>query len=364
MKHCRLEDISRGVHEDWGLSKDFYIADNVFIGRTPADRLVGHGNQDKWGKDPAWPVPISGPGGSEYAVKVYGQGHVVAYNRAERWHDGFDIATYGNPTALVEEDLPSSIDFYNNDVSNANDNCFEMDGGSRNIRYFRNRCFNSANAGLSIDPGLGGPFYFFQNVFYNAPVGGCGGYCAGLLYYQNTVIGSASVGNNSHYLNNLFLSTGAPGGGRGGSTIGPIFGGNTMTNYSSADYDGFYPDPGAPVLFRWASPPSNVLADFDYTHPLVRNDYKTLQDYVAGTGQDKHSILINYDTFVKVTPPDFKDVSRLYKPADYDFRLKAGSRAIDAGVLLPTINDGFTGKAPDIGAYEFGRDIPHYGPRR
>jgi len=31
--------------------------------------------------------------------------------------------------------------------------------------------------------------------------------------------------------------------------------------------------------------------------------------------------------------------------------------------LRPNINDGFTGKAPDIGAYEIGKPKPHYGPR-
>jgi hypothetical protein len=37
--------------------------------------------------------------------------------------------------------------------------------------------------------------------------------------------------------------------------------------------------------------------------------------------------------------------------------------AIDAGVVLPTITDGYTGKAPDLGAYEFGMPRPAYGPR-
>jgi hypothetical protein len=61
--------------------------------------------------------------------------------------------------------------------------------------------------------------------------------------------------------------------------------------------------------------------------------------------------------------PDKTDPQRLYKPDGLDFSLKAGSPAIDAGVELPTITDGFTGKAPDIGAYESGRPLPHYGPR-
>jgi hypothetical protein len=53
----------------------------------------------------------------------------------------------------------------------------------------------------------------------------------------------------------------------------------------------------------------------------------------------------------------------LYKPDDFDFRLKPGSAAIDAGIALPTINDDFTGRAPDLGAYELDRPAPHYGPR-
>jgi hypothetical protein len=61
--------------------------------------------------------------------------------------------------------------------------------------------------------------------------------------------------------------------------------------------------------------------------------------------------------------PDRKDIQRLYSPEDFDFRLAPGSAAIDAGVALPTINDGYAGRAPDLGAYEAGKPLPHYGPR-
>jgi len=46
--------------------------------------------------------------------------------------------------------------------------------------------------------------------------------------------------------------------------------------------------------------------------------------------------------------------SQLVGPANRDFRLKAGAPAIDAGVVLPGINDGYVGAAPDLGAYEYG----------
>ncbi len=67
--------------------------------------------------------------------------------------------------------FPLAIDFYSNDIFNMGDNCFETDGGARNIRVFRNRCFNSAAGALSVQPIFGGPVYFYQNLVYNAPDG-------------------------------------------------------------------------------------------------------------------------------------------------------------------------------------------------
>ena len=46
-----------------------------------------------------------------------------------------------------------------------------------------------------------------------------------------------------------------------------------------------------------------------------------------------------------------------------DLRLDPASRAVDAGVALPNFNDGFAGKAPDLGCCELGQPLPHYGPR-
>ena len=34
-----------------------------------------------------------------------------------------------------------------------------------------------------------------------------------------------------------------------------------------------------------------------------------------------------------------------------------------AGLRLPGVNDGFTGRAPDLGAYEIDRPLPFYGVR-
>ena len=73
--------------------------------------------------------------------------------------------------------------------------------------------------------------------------------------------------------------------------------------------------------------------------------------------------MIDWSIFTNARPPVKGDPTRIYRPEDYDFSLAAGSEAIDAGTVLPGITDGYTGNAPDLGALEFGRPDPAYGPR-
>jgi hypothetical protein len=89
-------------------------------------------------------------------------------------------------------------------------------------------------------------------------------------------------------------------------------------------------------------------------------------EYSRATQQDQNSIGVDYDIFVNVPKLDAQDVSKvqkLYNAKDFDFSLKPGSAAIDRGVNLPNVTDGFTGQAPDLGALELGQTPPHYGPR-
>ena len=369
LKHSRIEHVGRGVHGDWSGSKDEYIADNVFIGRRNPDKLMSWIAPELWGNLPGYPEKINGPDGSEYAVKIYGQGHVVAYNRVIAFHDGIDIATYGDPDGapnFIEDRFPASIDIYGNDLNNMGDNCFETDGGARNIRLFRNRCFNSAQPALSAQPVIGGPIYMFQNLLYNNPTSALKftSSSAGVLLYQNTIIGEAHEWggfSNLHFRNNLILGQGGvPEWSKPFPAAPPVLSFDTYTSYSSSDYNGYRPTPGAPVSFIWVSPAPGVMVD--YTNARPKREFKTLEEYSKATGQDTHSILVDYDTFEKASMPDRSDPSRIYKPEEFDFRLKPGSKAIDAGEVLSNINDNFTGKAPDLGAYESGRPIPHYGP--
>jgi hypothetical protein len=103
------------------------------------------------------------------------------------------------------------------------------------------------------------------------------------------------------------------------------------------------------------------------TRPQLQNrQFATLQAYSQATGQDRNSILVDYDIFFKVPRLDASDVSslqKIYKVDDLDFRLKPGTAAVDRGTVLPTVTDRFAGRAPDLGALEVGQAPPHYGPR-
>jgi hypothetical protein len=357
LKHSRLENIGRGVDTQWSGSKNFYIADNVFIGRHDPNKLQSWFTPEVWSKFPGYPAPIT----SEFAVKVYGQGHVVAYNYVANWHDGIDIATYGDPDGTPNElpdRVPVAIDFYNNDLTNMADNCIEADGGAHNIRVFRNRCVSAAGGAFSAQPIFGGPLYIFQNLAYDMTTGGPLKFAdtpAGVLVYQNTFFGQGRFtgpASNVHFRNNLILGDG---------WAGPVHNQRAYTNYSSSDYNGLRPNPGVADAFEWNSPAFEVASD--YKGQLVTRRYKSLDEYRAGSKQEQHSVPVDYDVFVNVRIPDKNDPQRLYKPDEFDFRLKPGSAAIDKGMVLPTINDGFAGQAPDLGAYELGSTPPHYGPR-
>jgi hypothetical protein len=224
---------------------------------------------------------------------------------------------------------------------------------------YQNRGVNAANNGLSAQPVFGGPVYLFRNVLYHVPTGGgfkLSAKPAGVLAYQNTVIAEQTASDpysNAHFRNNLFLGRDTP-------KRGIMTWANATANYSS-DYNGYRPNRGVTSQYKWLAPASGKTAyepkDTDW------RIFPTLSAFQKATGQEAHGIELDYDVFEHLTPPDFAQRYRVYHAMDLNFRLNAKGRAIDAGVLLPTINDSFTGRAPDLGAIELNEPEPHYGPR-
>ena len=101
-------------------SRDFYIADNVIVGRHEPTKMMGWSGA-LWTNLPGFPESLI----SEYGIKVYGQGHAVTHNYIANFHDAIDVSTYGEPDGTpgidlnevtgpteLDERTASSIDFY------------------------------------------------------------------------------------------------------------------------------------------------------------------------------------------------------------------------------------------------------------
>ena len=373
VKRCRFEDVGMGVFSNFSGSNNFYIADSTFMGRDDSTRLLGW-NGDFWRQVAKAAGQEFPPKMSSYvAVKIYGPGHVVAHNYIANFHDGIDVETYGNPDGSSAIDGPAypgrefwdrrpvAIDFYNNYLTNFHDNAIEIDGSMHNIRVMRNLMLNSASHPMCNQPAAGGPVYWIRNIAYHAPGGSTRltSGSAGVLFYNNTIVTETVAGSsaNVHWRNNLML---------GQNAAPAIFNVTTNTGYSSSDHNGFRPNPGAPASFHWNSPAAPNGVGDGTRESLQTRQFTTLADYARATGQDQHSVTVDYDVFAAVPKLDARDlatVQRLYDGKSLDFRLRPGSAAVDRGVALPGITEGFAGAAPDLGALEVGQPLPVYGPR-
>jgi hypothetical protein len=289
-------------------SSNWYIADNVITG----DELPDSGSLDGEG------IELN-----------HGNGHIVAHNSIANVADGVSYPGAG-------------CDIYGNDIFDVSDDGIEPDYGPANVRVWGNRISNAANNGISFQPMSGAPWYVIRNqVVAGQNVIKIRDMDRAVILH-NTFVGWAQVvSNDTQQLvgawsnNNLWLSVDGWYCWENGSP-GPA---DWRTNL---DYDGF----------DWAG----------HVYAMKWNDvrYDTLADFIADTGLEPHGIAIDAPTClesfnVPASPP-------ASVPPQF-MTLAAGCNAIDAGVALPSINDDFTGSAPDLGAYEVGAKLPVYGPR-
>ena len=346
VKNSRFEDVGFGVWTEFAGSSDFYIADNVFLGRLNRNLMIGWNRQFREPDD-----AVSGMSGvygshemrSYYAIKVYGPGHVIAHNSIAYFHDGIGISTYGTPPSDPDR-RASSIDIYGNDIHLSGDDFIETDGGVHNVRVYQNRGVNAAHSGYSTQPVFGGPVYFIRNLSYNVPNAfKINANPAGIFWWHNTLIGEQSGGaaSNGHFRNNLFIGRNAKQG---------VMRWVNVTDAYSSDYNGYRPNPGATEQYRWEAPGRTA-------------SFPTLAAMSAATGQERYGVELDADIFDKMILPDPATRHKVYHAMDLSFRLTPRGKAVDAGDRIPTVNDEFAGAAPDLGALEVGQPEPHYGPR-
>ncbi len=328
VRGCRIHDVVYGINTGCENSSDWYIADNEIIGINPT-----------WYPRPSKTYMSPGHTG----VNIYGRGHVICYNRITRFSDSAAIYNFGPPVDDVTKHCVN-IDFYNNDLSWAQDDTFEADYGCHNVRFYRNRCYNT-HTGMSTQPFYGGPVYLIRNELYSITSLSykLNNYPAGIEAYNNTSCCAGqgfrppAIWQNGHFRNNLFM------GGQGYAMES-----GSPTAYSTMDYNAYRRN-DSDRLLKWTSRNGNV------------GRYQSIEDFFKATGLEEHGVLTDYDIFLKAMPPE---KGRTYEPGDYNLLLKKNANVVDAGIDVPQVADRFAGKAPDLGCYELGQKPPYYGPRQ
>ncbi|MFP4580924.1 MAG: hypothetical protein ACLFQ6_09355 [Candidatus Sumerlaeia bacterium] len=339
VKNCWIENVTYGVLAQDGRSENFYVGDNVIIGKNPHDRF----NPESGG---AWGRTKGG-----YSVNLAGKGHVVCYNYTADMWDGLNVFT----NSLADPALGQqsrAIDFYNNDVINSTDNFIETDGGYCNIRVLRNRCFNVMGGPLSTQPIYAGPVYFIRNIVWNAYKGRSplkpGASTPILIWLNNTSSCNIRTPGNDQcdIRNNLFIGpnqTDAI-----GKQVHTVWYREGAAANRMIDYNAYRPGlPGKP-------------------YKVGNQEFENFDQMREATGIEKNAVMVKgYDVFEKAEEPNhaMSNKDRLVRTREVDLMPAAGAPIVDAGVMIPGVTDGYFGAAPDMGALERGKDAPVFGPR-
>jgi hypothetical protein len=205
-----------------------------------------------------------------------------------------------------------------------------------------NRIQNAAHNGISYQPQNGSPWYIIRNQlvgFMESPFKFRTTDRSVIVHNTIVMWGKLICCNEPDLLrsivkNNLWVSV-------AGGQIWNF--GSTATDWrSDLDYNGF----------DWGI----STAPFKYGGIV----YTSVAGFAAASGLEMHGRRIDRTScFATLNVPGLAPITI---PPQI-MTLKAGCNAVDAGAILPNINDGFIGAAPDLGAFELGQAQPIFGPR-
>ncbi len=325
------------------LQGNTFILNNIGIGFHPtAHRNLIQNNEfidtvRDWPWDAVYDgTRLTGAGGIRFlnpdGNNAIARGNVIRRNTFHNLFDGFGACPFQK-----EGDTTNETDVYENLVYQVTDDGMEADGWCSNVRIWNNTVRDSIT-GISLAPARGGPVYAIRNLIYNtsaavrAPLGQVGPCCGTAFKFQYSEPGS---GSGPIY---LFHNTAVAGpNSRGMYLVDPvilsklvlrnnIWVGNRRVALANSVDD--------PVDFDyddlWATG-INTIAEWG------DRSFANLSAFTGSTAQESRGMNVN---------PEFVDRDKA------DYRLSPKSPLIDAGVLVPSINDDFQGRAPDIGAFE------------
>jgi hypothetical protein len=266
-------------------------------------------------------------GGVRFYDPVDGRGNIIRRNTFHDDFDGFGVCP--NSTAMITNET----DVYENLVYNMGDDGVETDGWCSNVRLWGNT-FHDVLMGISLAPVYEGPVYAIRNLIYRTGVGNNSysgspfkfnsGYDqSGPMYLFHNTSDAVLPGNNGIYIK-------APG------TWEVIYARNNIwsgTDYALNNYNETQP------------------IDFDYDDLYTTNPDEFIY---LGDGPDRHMHdLLTFQTLTGQELHGFNLEPGFSESSGENYTLDASSDLIDAGMLIPGINQNFVGAAPDLGAFEY-----------
>jgi hypothetical protein len=309
-------------------SSNWIITDNTIVGDNPPG--VGLGDSgDLSGEGVQLPGSNGLPGAG---------GHVVAYNRISQIADAVSGGYFNS-------------DIYGNDLFDFADDAIEPDQSYANIRVWGNRAHDAAAYLISFQPQKLGPWYFIRNQVAGANYGIFKFRTQDRFVFVNNTFASSVY--MAQYLmktvsrNNLYIH---PSGGVIWTGRDTSAGSNSLSPpqwepswNTDVDYDGF--DWGTnSIAFAWR--------DYEETYPDI-------ESFSAAIGVEQHGIRVDKNVIFE---DFFVPAERASVPREM-LTLNPGTNAVDSGAIVPNLADVYEGSAPDLGAYEVGRPLPHFGPR-
>ena len=282
----------------------------------------------------------------------HSSGHEVAYNRIERVADGISYPH-------------RNCDIFGNDIRDVTDDGIEPDYGYANIRIWANRIHRARYHGISFQPQFCGPWYIVRNEIASRGSVLKPNVADRFVLVNNTLLVERGQAQRNADLmlkalsrNNLWIVL-PPADAKGGE--GPIWhaqsagrGERYSMDYQTVadwrtdvDYDGF----------DWG----RATRPFAWEVPLgQRRTFPDLPSFAEAVGIERHGLRVFKEELFDI-PDILAYLREPYSPRRLTLRPQAP--AIDAGQPLPNVCETFQGRAPDLGAYEFGEPPPHYGPR-
>lgn len=270
-----------------------------------------------------------------------GGNHVFRYNELYSADQRYFMDAIGGEENFSDIGFPNSdTDIYGNVIEDAWDDAIEAEGANRNVRIWGNY-LDRTTTGVATTVTQAGPVYIFRNIYNRS------------RQYVHRPPDEDE--------RNVFAKSGTTAKWGGGRRY--IFH-NTLLQ-APPQAGGRYPlGAGGGIAGSGRNEP--------VTNTVSRNNifqiWKPHWNAISGAGPDND---FGYDLYNgKVAAPDRHGIQGTPRyqagngpasGAGGRYQLAPGSPGYDAGVRIPNFNDGFRGRAPDIGAAEAGMPPMRFG---